>query len=147
MCFTILKNWPYNLAHACLRSHQNVMSRTPIINIRCCLSDIIQCSTFISRHSTCKVDIFICSYFIVTTNDNCTYDISQLLVGPSVCQLDFSHVALCVFENAPDSFSSYVVGYYHINWKTSLKSYKKVPRQNQQTPLTKEGASIKHQRV
>ena len=44
-------------------------------------------------------------------------------------------------------FSSYVAGYYHISWKISLKSYKKVRRQNQQVPPTKEGASIKHRKV
>ena len=58
------------------------------------------------------------------------------------------HVSHCIYLKMHLTiFSSYVAGYYHISWKTSLKSYKKVPRQNQQAPPTKEGASIKHHRV
>ena len=60
-----------------------------------------------------------------------------------MCQLDFSNVIPYIFENASDNFSSYVAGYY-ISWKTSTK---KVQRQNQQVPTTKEGACIKHREV
>ena len=137
-----------------LRSHQNVMSRTPTIVIWCCLSDTIQCClsdtiqcSFIPRYSTCKVHGYHYGYFIVTMNNNCINDISKLPVGPRVCQLDFLCVILYIFKNAPDNFFPYVAGYYHISWKTSLKSYKKVQRQNQLLPPTKEGASIKHHRV
>ena len=51
-----------------------------------------------------------------------------------------------VFEDVTDNFS-YVAGYYHISWKTSLKSHKKVRRQYQQAPSTKEGARIKYRGV
>ena len=71
---------------------------------------------------------------------------SQLSVGPRVCQLDSSLVITYIFKNAPNIFS-YVVGYYHICWKTNLESYKKVRRQIQQVPPIKEGAGIKHCRV
>ena len=64
-------------------------------------------------------------------------------MGPRVCQLDFSHLVPYIFKNAPDNFSSYVAG-YHISWKTSTK---KVRRQNQQVPTTKEGACIKYREV
>ena len=63
-------------------------------------------------------------------------------MGPRVCQLDFLHLVPYIFKIAPDNFS-YVAGYY-ISWKTSTK---KVQRQNQQVPTTKEGACIKHRKV
>ena len=101
----------------------------------CCLSDTIQCIVLHPRtlyiySSTRTVDIF--DYFIVTTNNNCTY---MILVRAQGCGSLISCVSYCIaiFENAPDNFS-YAAGCYHISWKTSLKSY------GEQAPPTKEGA-------
>ena len=51
-------NQPCNPGHACLRSHQSLISATPTIVIHCCLLDTIQCSTFIPGHSTHKMNNF-----------------------------------------------------------------------------------------
>ena len=111
---TLLENRPYNLAHACLRSHRNVISRTPIIVVQCCVSDTIQWSTFIPGHWTCKVDVFMATSLLQQTTI-----VPPAIGGP---------------KGVPTLFLAYCTVYIrkctYISWKTSLKSYKKVWRQN-----------------
>ena len=59
------------------------------------------------------------------------------------CANLISHVSYHIYSKMHLTiFSPYAAGYYHISWKTSLKLYKEVLRQNKLAPPTKKGANI-----
>ena len=79
-------------------------------------------------YPSCKVNIFMATSLLQRTTI-CAYDISQVSVGSGrVCQLDFSRIVVTAGYRGVYSkihliiISSYIAGYYHISWKTSLKS-------------------------